>query len=727
MLALMACAMCLVGATGASAGPALVFHPRVANGLGLMAPFNHPVVFPPNERAAAKKAILATYHGGQTMSGGITIHTIFWTGGTHAFKKRPAGAPHDYIGMIEQYFSDIAAASTGHTGATCTNSFCDTLTVQPQYAWGTTPGHITPGDYSVTYKPSTGAIIDKHPYPAKGNQCTSPSHKLKVCISDPEIQQEINRLISASGGKRGQHQLWYLFLPPGVDECLAPKSCGSNAYSGYHGVSDLGHGPVIYALSIDPIIEGPAPGGHDPEGFPDAENAIDTAAHETNEAMSDPKGVGYMDPNGFEIGDKCQSAFGTSLGTAGPDHAPYNQVINGHKYDTQEMWANRGNGGKPGCVQATTNTSNPLPVPQVNLTQFSSLVTGNIRRDNAGVAVKVSLLRAGASHHPVTVAHASTKTHADGSWSLSLGKHAVGDDRDEITIDYSGAGAPSPGHQVILTGNGGNPYTESGWTGWFAMDHGSRVTTHTLTLAPCFQTGVETYSIAGAAQHPSPIDFCNALDIGHTPLAHPVGAGQAIVWSSNDNRAFSPPGQPTPDAIGSLVKLTARAGEPGSVSLLKVPLQFFKPGGFPTCTAYLKAHKVTCSGLVPGARYTVSDGKRHAAGKADSKGVVSVALAVKGGDQVKLSNGSRTLTTLHVAHLRVTVKGKKISAGTCQAGEYFAPPLSKAPTGHNAGALAGGVALTGRICPLSGNAKGLPAGKTIAQTDEFSGGETVFK
>ena len=38
----------------------------------------------------------------------------------------------------------------------------------------------------------------------------------------------------------------------------------------------------------------------------------------------------------------------------------------------------------------------------------------------------------------------------------------VGDDRDVITIDYSGAGAPTPSHQQILTGNGGNPFTESG-------------------------------------------------------------------------------------------------------------------------------------------------------------------------------------------------------------------------------------------------------------------------
>src|SRR5205085_4373717 len=102
----------------------------------------------------------------------------------------------------------------------------------------------------------------------------------------------------------------------------------------------------------------------------------------------------------------------------------------------------------------------------------------------------------------VVAAHKSTTTAADGSWSVSLAPHAVGDDRDEIDIDYSGAGAPSPHHQVILTGNGGNPFTEAGWTSWLAMDAGSSLTTgtggSTLALAPCFQAGTLTYTFNGA-------------------------------------------------------------------------------------------------------------------------------------------------------------------------------------------------------------------------------------
>jgi hypothetical protein len=50
------------------------------------------------------------------MTGGVTVHTIYWTGGTNPFQGRPPGAPHNYIGMIEQYLTDVAAASRGTSG-----------------------------------------------------------------------------------------------------------------------------------------------------------------------------------------------------------------------------------------------------------------------------------------------------------------------------------------------------------------------------------------------------------------------------------------------------------------------------------------------------------------------------------------------------------------------------------------------------------------------------------
>jgi hypothetical protein len=749
LLTLLACAVGLVLTPSALIAPSAlarpsaavkgVFHPRIGPALGVVPAltFRNGRLQP--AQSASQPLTPVTYHGGQTMTGGVTIHAIFWSGGTNPFQGRPPGAPHNYIGMVNQYLTDVADASTGTSGQTCTAVHCNVFTVESQFGWGTTPSGLTHGAYSVHYGPGD-AMIDTHPYPSKSEQCASPQN-VPTCVTDAQVQAEIDRIINATHRSRGLHDIWYVFTPPGVDECISPGACESNAFGGYHSVSDLGHGATIYAYTGDPIVEttGVNDPGNDPEGYPDAEVVISIIAHEVNEAMSDPEGVGYMDPNGFEIGDKCEFGpqTGTPLGFA-PDGSPYNQVVNGHKYLLQEMWANRDNSNNPDCVQATTSTSNPLPLPQVYLTQFSRTVRGNIEHHSAGVSVEVKLQRASASGTPVTVASASTTTAGDGSWSVSLGAHAVGDDRDVITIDYSGTGAPTPEQEQILTGNGGNPFTASGWTGWVDMDNGSFLTNTqnvqgfaapTITLEPCFQTGVEAYSVAGVAGSESPTDFCNTASGGATaPLKAAVTPGQAVTWSSLDDRAFTPLGDPNPNLTGALVRLTVPAGEPDSVSSFSNPFVVIPQGGFPACTGDLEAETVACTGLVPGRTYTVKDGTKNASGKADPTGAMSVRLAIKGGDRVALSNGSRTLTTLHVAHLRVEIKGKQavVSGGRCQPGEYFGPPVTTPPANASAGSIAGGSALTGEICPLNGNAAGLPT-SAIAQTDEFSGGQTVVE
>ena len=105
-----------------------------------------------------------------------------------------------------------------------------------------------------------------------------------------------------------------MFLPAGVDECITPGVCGTNDFGAYHSDFDDGNGTTIYAIAIDPVIEvGPISQGSDPQGNPDAEAAADAAGHETVEAITDPTGVGWLDPNGFEVADKCE--FGSQFGT----------------------------------------------------------------------------------------------------------------------------------------------------------------------------------------------------------------------------------------------------------------------------------------------------------------------------------------------------------------------------------------------------------------------------
>jgi hypothetical protein len=163
-------------------------------------------------------------------------------------------------------------------------------------------------------------------------------------------------------------------------------------------------------------------------------------------------------------------------------------------------------------------------------------------------------------------------------------------------------------------------FTESGWTGWTDMDNGSLLTNTqavqgseppTITLEPCFQTGLEAYSVGGVAGSESPTDFCNTTtDAATAPLKTAVTPGQAVTWSSLDDRAFTPPAAPNANLTGALVMLTVPAGEPDSVSSFSNPAVAILQGGFPACTGDLEAKTVTCTGLVPGETYTLKDGAK---------------------------------------------------------------------------------------------------------------------
>ncbi len=735
-LSLMAAALGCLLTLAVPAQGATAFRPRIKGALGLVAPADRQGRLVAHDVASGALTPLL-YHGGPAMSGGVRVHTIFWNAPGHPFQGSPGGGTPTYTGLIQQFFSDVAAA-TGSSGM-CTNADCNIFTVARQYGSGTTAAQIVPGSYSISYNPASDSVNDTDPYPSKTYQCASPAGTA-VCLTDAQIQAEIDDIIqSTPGTPRGLTNLWLVFLPPGVDECIGPGSCGTNAFAAYHSVSDIrGHGVTIYAVGIDPIIEAPVGPGADPQGYPDAEVAIDAASHETNEAITDPEGNGWMDPNGNEVADKCETGpqTGTPLGFA-PDGSPYNQVINGHEYLLQEIWANSDAGGNADCVQSSSTTTSQLPLPQVNLRQFNPVITGNVNRPGGGgIRVQVSLLREGLSGSPVTVARASTLTAGDGSWRLSLGKHAPGDDRDEIDIDYTGANAPTPNHQVILTGNGGNPFTEAGWMGWTAMDEGSLASNgpsgSSLTMAPCFQVGTLGFTLDGVASRESPNELCNTETDAATASTPHITRGDTLTWTSNDNRAFDAPTAPAPNLFGGLVSLTAPVGEAGSLPAFQSPLTTFTPGGFPNCTADLEFQEVACTGLVPGERYTVIDGRERAPANADNTGLVVASLRVRRGDLVSLSNGVRSLTTLRVAHLKVRILGEQafIGGGTCQAGDYFGTPLTKPPTTTAAGLptdptnpTTGGAALTGQVCPSNGHAAGLPS-TSIAQTDDRSGGVT---
>jgi hypothetical protein len=671
------------------------------------------IVPPRQDDVAAQTSIPVVYHGGVVMRG-VTVHTIFWAPRGFRFSPAPAGAGGSYEPLVQQFFTDVA-----HDSGTTSNAF----SILGQYGDG-----AGPGSYSIAYNTTADSVDDTDPYP-KAHRCASPSG-IGTCLTDLQLRREIERVIASHDpAGRGLHDVWFILLPPDVDTCVASGQCGTNAFAGYHSLSNVGAAPTIYSVIPDPLIELPPIPGADPEGNPEAEATLDTMAHEMVEAMTNPEGVGWMDPNGFEVADKCENGpqEGTPLGTA-PNGAPFNQVINGHDYLLQTMWSNPGGG----CVQGSTAKTSPLPLATVSLRQFSSSVRGNTGIARGGVPVVVGVVRAS-----TLVALGVGVTRANGAWgplklrSAAGAPHAVGDDRDAILVSY-GRGGPKP--DQIETGNGGDPFNESGWTGWFDLDHGYAVRPDSIALAPCSQTGVLGLEVGGMPA-PAPIEQCDTetgFAVVHTPR---LQAATPISMSSEDNRAVF-----IDNPNGALVRMTIPVGEPGSVSAQRNRQVLFTPTGFPSCTANLRAQTVRCTGLVPRASYSVVRRRGHAVrtGRADRQGAVVLggfpgavvlggfpgAVAIRGGDVLALRRAhGRTLTTLHVAHLRVEVTGNETIAagGTCEPGDYWGPPLDTPPASPAIGFPGAGG--TGRVCPRSGKAAGLSLAD-IAQTDDLGGGQT---
>jgi hypothetical protein len=363
----------------------------------------------------------------------------------------------------------------------------------------------------------------------------------------------------------------------------------------------------------------------------------------------------------------------------------------------------------------------------VAMNQFSALVRGNAAVARAGISVRLKLLRAG-----TLVARGLARTDANGDWaatlrSLGTGIPApVGDDRDELDLSYGPAGLAQ---ESILPGQGGDADNQAGYTGWSMLDSGFALGAGTVAIAPCSQVGVLSVTIDGRAV-PDPVTNCQTgANMSLLPAGR-LGPRTVASLSSTDNRAAGP-GDPS----GALVRLTVAMGEPGSLGTGSGASSSLQSTGFPSCTADLAHQTVACTGLVPGAPYHLRGTAQSLSARADQTGQARFALPgrvrwLAGGDIVVLRNRvGRTLSTLHVAHLRVALSDTgAVTAGSCQPGEYWgAPSLAIQPPSSLLAILLLNGPPPGSapiICPLTGRATHLP-GPVLEQTDSHSGGATT--
>jgi hypothetical protein len=257
-----------------------------------------------------------------------------------------------YESKINQFFTDVAADN----GLT-TNVY----SVASQYA---------PIEYNETFE---GSYVEGRPFPAS----TCHDGFDKYCLTDPQLQTEIGKVIARNGWPtqaESKTALYFIFTPASTGICqgpggpsLANNPCTTNVFCAYH--SAAADSSFLYAVEPDDkAVEGGGCSlGQAPVGS-GADDTLSTVSHEQNEAITDPfPPTGWVSedtetfdgiPNAFfgtEIGDLCAYNFGASLG--GAPHAQYNQIINGHNYFLQQEWSN----ADGGCVQHLGGTPTNFP------------------------------------------------------------------------------------------------------------------------------------------------------------------------------------------------------------------------------------------------------------------------------------------------------------------------------------------------------------------------------
>ena len=349
--AVAACSACCVWATSPVAALA-------SANAGLNKP--HPIKAPNNQdpqltgtiepQVCASCTPPLLYSGGPVLStngaGGLTITPIWWqpSGSRYSF-------PSIYQDLLDQYVKDVAAASGG------TDNVYSILTEYYDIAGGLKT--------YLSYKITAGTpLVDTSAFPADG---CKPAPGYSACITDAQIRNELRAVTASQKLPTTLAYFYPVFLPPGVETEDVDGSNSASAYCGYHRAFGSGSNQTVYGDLPYPPANGGCDTGQAPNGNLRADGEVSTFAHELMEAITDPLNPQYawFDGKGNEIGDMCDQNYGGALGstsTSNRSGSEYNQVIDGHKYYTQEFFSNlayQKSGIGKGCALSEALAENP--------------------------------------------------------------------------------------------------------------------------------------------------------------------------------------------------------------------------------------------------------------------------------------------------------------------------------------------------------------------------------
>ncbi len=294
------------GVLALAATAALVGSLGSANGSTPQIPKNISGVVPIIGKQVGNAGLPLVYHGGPVMTTNKT-YTIFWIPNGYSVSG-------NYISTINQYFADVA-----HDSGMGSNVYA----AATQYS-------------GIQYSSSVGATTTAtNAFPTSGCPVYT---GVTDCLTDAQLQAEIDTVINAQGWTRNGTNMFFLFTPQNVGSCFdsGGSQCTYTTYCAYHGTTNSG---AIYA-NMPYTVSSTYPGNCDEHQYPnssDADPTINVTSHEHNEAITDPQLNAWYDSSGAENGDKCAWNFGALQGSNGSE---YNQTINGHHYFLQMEWSN---------------------------------------------------------------------------------------------------------------------------------------------------------------------------------------------------------------------------------------------------------------------------------------------------------------------------------------------------------------------------------------------------
>jgi hypothetical protein len=284
--------------------------------------FHNIHIFPTTAGAAARANVgldagpLLYHTGGVVMTGSITTYAIFWV----PAHLQNGGA----TSMSTSYQTVQKNLLTGYPGHGIDNN----NTQYYQISGATTTYIQNKGSFGASY-------IDTNPYPASG--CTD-SATPGNCITDLQLQAEVQRVIAVNGWTGGLSKMFLVFTSSGEGSCFdsSGSSCAYVQYCAYHSYIP-GSTPIVYSNEPYGNTSVCQSGGTpSPNNNAVADAAATSASHELTEAITDPELNAWYTSSGSEIGDLCAYNYGTNTWDAGKA----NQMWSGKFFELQTEYDN---------------------------------------------------------------------------------------------------------------------------------------------------------------------------------------------------------------------------------------------------------------------------------------------------------------------------------------------------------------------------------------------------